>query len=409
MNKTLVINFPTLKMGGIENCIYTYIRYAFSKGFRVIWLCYKEKVIADSFKTVLSQIECVRVNRPGSKTILIDPLNLDGHTVILSFTPLFLNRALLLSECFRHCSIVNLYIVANTKGRFYYIEDNFWGFVRRSVKREASRYNQMWAQHGYIRFFTKLQAESFERCYGIKLDNLSTLLVPPSTKPKELDRITLSSRVKRDEFNLISVTRFQFPHKQYIIGLIKDYGILKKKYPQLKLHIVGYGPGQSLVEDTIKSLDTIAQNDVTLYGEMSKDQLVLLMDRMHLNVSVAGSVRAGAGNGVLSIPARNYCEGDCEVYGYLPETLEKVTATEPGMRAIGFIEEVINMSDEEYEKKCIASYEAYSRRITNPDYFYEQKNELMDIDDIKRGFRFYRRIQWPGDICFKIKKTLGKN
>ena len=395
-------------MGGIESVTHEYIQYAITQGIRVVWLCYSEMQIAETFKDVLNHVECIRVNKPSSKDILIDPLQLDGDVVVLSFTPLFLSRALTLSQNYPHCNMVNLYIVANTRGRYYYSEENFWGLSKRLVAAKAKHFNQLWANQGYLRFFTSLQAEAFERNYDCVFDNKKEIVIPPATETAVLDEKTLKMRISRKEFNLISVTRFQFPHKQYLIGLIKDYGVLKKKYPQLKLHIVGYGPGQSLVEETIGGLSEEAQKDVILYGEMGADEIAQLMKSMHLNISVAGSVFAGARNGVLSIPARNFCEGECEVYGFLPDSYELITATRPGNRAIGYIEEVINMSDTEYEDQCRASYNACCVKDAKPNYIYEQTNALMDPKVVKKAFNFYRRISLPGDVCYKIKKTLGK-
>lgn len=407
-NKTLIVNYPALNMGGIESVCHAYIKYAIAQGVRVIWLCYPEMQIAESFKDVLKYIECVRVNKSSSKDILIDTLHIEGDVVVLSFTPLFLSRALMLSKNYSHCNIVNLYIVANTRGRYYYAEENFWGLASRLVAAKAKKFNQQWAKQGYVRFFTNLQAEAFERNYDYIFDDKREIVIPPASETKVLDERTLKERISRKEFNLISVTRFQFPHKQYLIGLIKDYGNLKKKYPQIKLHIVGYGPGQHMVEETINSLDKDSQEDVRLYGELGAEEIAQLMRGMHLNISVAGSVVVGARNGVLSIPARNFCEGECEVYGFLPESYELITATKPGMRAINFIEEVINMSDDEYEKKCRESYDACCVKDARPNYIYEQKNSPMDFEVVKRAFNFYRRIELPGDICYKIKKHKKK-
>lgn len=407
-NKTLVINFPVLNMGGIESVTHVYMQYAISQGIRVVWLCYPEMQIAESFKDVLNHIECVRVNKSSSKEILIDSLQLEGDVVVLSFTPLFLSRALMLSQNYPHCNIVNLYIVANTRGRYYYAEENFWGLSRRLIASIAKHYNQLWAKQGYVRFFTNLQAEAFERNYGCVFDKNNEIVVPPAMETMALDEQSLKNKIARKVFNLISVTRFQFPHKQYLLGLIKDYGLLKKKYPQLKLHIVGYGPGQSIVEKAISSLGEKAQKDVTLYGELGAGKITQLMKSMHLNISVAGSIIVGARNGVLSIPARNFCEGECEVYGFLPDSYEMITSTKPGMRAVDYIEEVITMSDEEYERRCRASYEACCVKDANPNYIYEQKNASMDPELVKKAFNFYRMIELPGDICYKIKKTIRK-
>lgn len=404
MKKTFVVNYPTLNTGGIENSIHIYMRYALTQGYRVIWLCYPEKNIAESYKDILLGTECVRVNRPSSEDILIDKLELDGKVLILSYTPLFLSRALKLSLLYKSCNISNIYIVANTRGRFYYAEENFFWGINKWIAKKAGEYNRYWASLDYVRFYTKLQIDSFEKHYDFHYDDNERIIVPPVLSTQEIDIDALKKRIPRKEFNIVSITRFQFPHKQYLIGLIKDFGVLKAKYPHIKLHIVGYGPGISLVNSTIAELSDDARKDIILHGELGLDQIDELMKEMHLNISVAGSVGCGGRNGVLSLPARNFCESECEVYGYLPDSYSMTTATEPGKRAIDFIEEVINMSDAEYYHKCMDSYKPYAERKAKPDYLFEQSNSLPERLMVERAFNFYRRISFPGDVCFKIKK-----
>lgn len=110
--------------------------------------------------------------------------------------------------------------------------------------------------------------------------------------------------------------------------------------------------------------------DIKLLGEASPDEISNYMKEAHLNISVAGAVGDGARNGVLSIPARNYCIGECEVYGYLPDSRLKSTSLEKGILVDDFIEEVILMSNEEYIQKCIDSYNTYALNDVDPLYVF---------------------------------------
>ena len=100
------------------------------------------------------------------------------------------------------------------------------------------------------------------------------------------------------------------------------------------------------------------------------------MRNMHLNVSVAGSILCGARNCVVSLPARNYCEGECEVYGYLPSSIKLLSSTEKGSPVIPFIEELINMPTEDYIVECKKSYQAFASLKPRPEYIFEQKGSF---------------------------------
>jgi hypothetical protein len=72
---------------------------------------------------------------------------------------------------------------------------------------------------------------------------------------------------------------------------------------------------------------------------------------------VAGCCSHGARRGLVSIPARHY-NYDGEVYGYLPGSKDLMVSDIPGEPAEKYIEEVLNMSEEKYLKKCKESYDA---------------------------------------------------
>ena len=112
-----------------------------------------------------------------------------------------------------------------------------------------------------------------------------------------------------------------------------------------------------------------------MLGFIKPDDLAYYFDRAHINISVAGGMTEGAKNGVISIPTRHYSYA-CEVYGFLPESIERNLSDEPGQSVVPFIESVINMSNQDYVKYAKLSYDAVISRIDNisidPDYIFKQ-------------------------------------
>ena len=91
-----------------------------------------------------------------------------------------------------------------------------------------------WADRGEVRFYTKLQRIACEEKYNLSFTDVKGIIVPPVNGPSGYDLAALEERVKREVFNIISVTRFDFPHKQFLLGLVDAYALLKTKYNQLK-------------------------------------------------------------------------------------------------------------------------------------------------------------------------------
>lgn len=375
--KTLVINFPALVTGGVENICFSLMRYSIDQGYRVIWLHGTPIRIADAFHDFVSaKVEMVPVWRSMTGRWVHGGINfVNGEEVtVLSFTPFDMDNALKLMEEFSEVNITPIYMVANTRGRYYFIEEYYFGGLRKLLFKFIRKLMENWVDMDAVRFCAEGQVTAFEQHYGLQIKDHKHVLFKEVTGPPELDEVLLKRKANREIFNMLSISRFDFPHKAYLLGLIRSYGHLKERYKNLRLHIIGYGPSKARVTAEIGKLSVEAQSDVILYGEVSKDAIPAMLDEMHLNISVAGSVGVAAECGVLSIPARNFCETECEVYGFLPEARFLATSTEPGFPVEPFIEQVMNMSDNEYIQKCRDSYLAYKDVDVDPEWIFKQQN-----------------------------------
>lgn len=401
--KTLVINFPALMNGGVENICFNLMKYSVSQGYRVIWLHMVPTRIADGFKDfVYTNIEMIPVQRKRNGKWYHGALTFskEEKITILSFTPFDMDNAFKLCEEFPKILITPIYIVANTKGRYYFVEEYYYGIFRKELYKTVQKLMKNWAEMDAIRFCANGQIDSFENHYGVQISNRFSKVIKQIVVPPELDMQLLKERAKREKFNIVSISRFDFPHKGYLLGLIRAYGKLKSKYPNIYLSVIGYGDGQTLVDDEIKKLSSQAQAGITLLGEIKREDFPNVLKNMHLNISVAGSVGVGAVNGLLSIPARNFCEGECEVYGFLPESRGMTISTEKGEPVELYIEQVINMTNDEYIKRCVESYQVYSNVEVDPEYIFKQRINT-DVSILNKH-RFLDSMYAFRDYAYKI-------
>lgn len=393
-----------MTIGGVQQNFINLMQYALSKNHRVIWLYRKPKSFSDAYAEILNRIECVNYDIDNSFEMQCPTLTFKEYESIVWLTSTPSDMHLSLNYCNRNKSIdiTPLYIVSNTKGRYNYLENYYWGPFKSHVLKKFKGIVSKWHAQNLIRYFDINHFYTYQKIYGIQIENPINLVWKPIYSSPALNEEFIVARLIRKEFNIVSVTRFDFPHKQFLLGLIKDYSVLKSKYPQLKLHIIGYGQHENKVKEVIASLPFDVQKDVILYGQKSLSEIAKIMKKMHLNISVAACVRLGAENGVPSLPARNFCGKECEVYGYLPEAKNMTVATEPGKRALGYIEEVINMSEEEYREKCLESYKTYEIKDINPDFMLTQKCKTEDFSFEHEYDRFFRIFQLTHDYFWKI-------
>lgn len=399
---TLVINYPALRTGGIENICFNIMKYSIGRGYRVVWLHYFPVLIANGYKEfVYNNVEMIPVKRNCFGKWIYKNLkfNKDEKITILSFTPFDMDNALKIKEKFSGIDITPIYMVANTKGRYYFIEEYYFGCFRKRLYVSIQAIMKNWVEMDAVRFCAEGQIEAFEAHYKLKVPEHATKLIKGVIYPPKLDEDCLIEKAKRERFNLISISRFDFPHKGYLLGLIRAYGRLKEKYSQLTMSIIGYGPGKDLIEGEIKKLNKNAQQDLKLLGEVCRADFPEVLRNMHLNISVAGSVGAGAINGVLSIPARNFCESECEVYGFLPESRNMTTATISGELVDPFIEQVINMPDSEYIRKTKEAYDSYASIDVDPEWIFKQK---IKGNSFFNNHKFLDRMYAFSDYAYKL-------
>ena len=399
--RTIVINFGTLdKFGGIQKHIYYVIKFMSENGVRVIWLKNKNSVPGEAFAEVLSRnnVEIVNVSENHLYWFKYDDLSFsdDEAVVVASFTVFDMIRALSLKNDFPGKHITCIYSVPDITGNFFFIERYFSGFLKKLVYNRVRKSLSDWNDSGVLLFFADLQIDYFERNYHIKILHRAERQQKGIYAPPEMKEDDLEERSKREgRFNIVTLGRFDFPHKGYMLGLVRAFDRLKSKYPQITLTIIGKGKHESILRDEIDKLDDVKKRDIRLVGEVPNDKLYAYYKDMHLSVAVAGAATDASRLGVLSLIARNHCKGECEVYGYMPEKWTMNAAEEPGELVDDYIEEAIRMSREEYKERCLNAYKAVkegnkSKGMTlNPWFYFDVANKCEEYEMQRRELNFY--------------------
>lgn len=407
--KTLIINYWNMpNVGGIETYLYNLCQYLLNSGERVIWF-YKQKILlAESFKTVFlsEKVERYDIDKVLNTRIHI-PFSYEEEIVILSFYPTAMASAEKLINLYKKdCAITPFYVIPNTTGDFYYIERYFTlfsNYVYKSMKGIIQR----WETGNHIRFFAPQHIEYLQRNYNIIVSSPEEKLLRPVYPCMPLDMQLLDKKANRKEFIIISISRFDFPHKGYLLGLIRAYGRLKTRYSQIRLIIIGYGPDKPKVLREIESLPEGIRDDIKLVGEVPPNELGRYFKQAHLNISVAGAVGQGVKHGVLSLPARNYCVKECEVYGFFPYNIKPGTSLDPGNLVDSYIEDAIQMSKQKYIDLCVESYEHYNqnnKQNVDPLYFFNTVKICKPFESSKKEIRLLNLYNYTIRIILMLKK-----
>lgn len=368
MNVLFVFRYYQFNVGGIQTWVYNIVKELVSENNKVLILTKLDNPIYEGYQTLFSKPPVTLLDYCYEAN-----WNYCNYERVVYYTFTLEDYA---NSCKvkkgSHISNFDLfYAVPNFKGYDYYYDEPFVGWLGNVInKRLTAIFNNM-HRANQIRYFSGSHIDMMTSRYHYEIMDRTVFFVPEIAKVDPFDEKQRHEIWSRKEFRIITVSRFDFPHKAYIIGLIDAYEKLKRKYPSLTLQIVGFGHSLCEIEERIKLLDETARSGVTMVGQTPYDDLPELYKGANLNISVAGCCVLGAKNGVLSIPARHFSYS-CEVYGFLPESIELTTSSEPGNPVVSYIEDVIIMSEEEYIERCRAGHHAFEN--TN------QKTSLLDAN-----------------------------
>ncbi|MEK3879580.1 glycosyltransferase [Paenibacillus sp. FSL M7-0420] len=362
--KTFLFTLSWMEIGGIQTYLIRTIKQLKKNGNRIIWLFPVDGYIDDSFKGSLLNGEIEIVNVDFEKINWINSFDLifkdDEEVVALAFDLINFTFLELMKRKYSKITINSFFWVPHFEGPGVFIEESLNTKTQRVAKKVVGKIIRKMERNNNIFYVNKSHLNAMTRNYKYKVTNKEDkVLVGYSREVLPFDNSLALKRSERDVFNIITVGRFSFPHKEYIIGLLHSYEKLKEKYSHLKLTIIGHGEDEAKVIQEIKLLSSNAQKDIELIGKVEYENLNKHFEKANIFIGVAGSIVDSAINGLISIPVRHYCK-ICEGYGFLPESKEYLTSSEPGIPIEVFIEETINMDTQSYLKLSEDTYNTFS-------------------------------------------------
>lgn len=398
--KTLVIDRASMNIGGIETSQVQLMRYCIGRGYRVVWLTTEAHEKASSYKEVtdLPDVEKYYVKRtPFGPVYPSVPFKKDEHVVALT------------TDLLRYCisqptmrkwkcnSLTHLLTIPHFKGGMALPEMIFRrGKMREYWRRRLASAVAWLVRAGALVGFNRVHLTTYEQNYGISIPNKEAKELKSIFQLESPSEQVIDARVasRKKSFEIITCSRFDFPHKGYMLGLIDAFGGICERHPETRLIIVGYGEGEQQVKDALSRLPEAAQSRVELTGSLSPEQLKGRMQSCHLNVGVAGALWRGAECALPSISMRHYTL-QCEGYGFLDEVGD-ILSEGQGTDMVPLIEHVIEMDDKTYIAKSLASFKAaQARKDVDPEYVFkrpETRRDTLPMPEARARMVFFQRL-----------------
>ena len=272
-------------------------------------------------------------------------------------------------------------------GTWYYPERTFKSKLLRNhlykfMKKQAHKL----VENDCVRAYSLKHLDAYEESYGVQIENKPEKVLKKINQITEYEEAYFENKAKTREksFEIITCTRFDFPHKGFLLGLLEDFEELKAKYPQIRLTIIGYGKDEETLLNKIKTLSKEAQDDIVLVGKVNPGDLHNYFEKCHLNIGLAGALFDGAFCALPSLCVRHFTNS-CETYGFISDMEGTFLRDDPAMEIKPFIEKMITANYEDYIKQTKRDFErAKSVKTNQPNYIFEQTNKSSE--STVRGF-----------------------
>ena len=181
-----------------------------------------------------------------------------------------------------------------------------------------------------------------------------------------------------DSQTILTAARADFPYKGYMIGLIEDYSILKRNYPNLKLEIVSSGDDYNQLIDKINTIPEAQRRDIILHGWMDYERLKEKMRECKVFVGMGTTVFDAALQYKPAIVVRFNTMQNCSDH-FVSENPEYMAANvDCNDPAISRLEKTINMNYDEYKSECHSSFDSVKK-------LYDINKCMQDLVSISTG------------------------
>ena len=349
--KTFLFLYNNLNLGGIQKSMVNIIRQIKKDGNRIIWITTNQNQVDEGFLKDIEGIEIYQYN--SKKYNSLDSLKIffekNEEVVGLAFAYREYCFLLRIKEKNKNMIFTTILWMPHFEGKSLFYEEYFPQPLKLFMKIHMKKQYKKLDKNDNIFYINTSHAKGLSSHYKFLISNLEKKIY---TKPilnckKEFNSEKIKERFKSRKFNILTLSRFSFPHKGYIIGLVKDFNELQKKYPNLTLTIAGYGEDEKILNDEIQKLDKTVQDKIFLIGKVEYDKLDLIFKEANLFIGVAGAVSDASRTGLISIPVRHNTY-TCEGYGYSFKKIDMLTSRAKGKNIKFFIKQVLEMTEKEY-------------------------------------------------------------
>ena len=355
-------------LGGLDSCAIRMFECLRRNGYAAYWMHEDAPIVEYSLTRIIDrlQIEEIVLDKSiaYSNIRLINvPASLKNHNRVI-FICLF--------------DIMLYYIIEKVKNKFgniivdnyFYALHPYYGICRDTYSKSTAirRLYYRLCKHNVTKindnrniiYMDKMCADYVNKHYrlGYGTNDQSILRLGFSVLP--FDEAKIWGKTIRTTFTILTISRFDFPFKGYLLGLIDEFAKIVEKYPNARLSIIGNGLGAEELLSKIRIQNDSVKNAIKLQGKIEYFRLKQYFDDANIFIGMGTTLLDAVNCGVPSIVVDAY-KYECNCVGFFHDNIDKLAGMGSNIivSAHTLIEKVINMSRAEYITLCKAAHQKF--------------------------------------------------
>ncbi len=399
----LLFIYDGLEIGGIETHLVSIAQECNEKKYRMIWAVSKymkgDQTLLDIMRK--SQVETLRVHKINKDRIgnccfydvnRFETLSLASNEEL--FVISFDIQSFFLGE-----SIKKKYSKSNLVHNVFYTPHESMAYRDQDILNRLGNGMIYELYHAFYKsilkkiiandglyFMDELHRKYLKKIYGFTLSKEHVIPLGLNST-KGYDENIARKKRKEEVFRLLSIGRVDFPHKEYILGLVDSFQKIAKEYPFTELTVIGYGKDEELLLSKINSLESEVQSRINFVGKIPLPNLPEYISKAHVCIAQGLSLQEAAKEGVVCIVAPSFSKSD-QSGGYVHEN-EDISLAYKGNRTFyQDIKEIIDMNEENYALMCKHTFEIWLENYGNNNI----DNSLLRMKNInnKRSVNIFQ-------------------
>lgn len=229
--------------------------------------------------------------------------------------------------------------------------------TRKFIKSFYSKLIKEIIDYNSVIFMDDTSIEETEKYYEISINNKEDIVFNLPITVQEFDTIKIDDKAKLTTFNLLTITRAEFPFKGYVLGLIDDFKKLCDIHNDITLTIITFGKDEGKIAEKIKELPSSVQSKISLISQTPYEKLKEYFNQTHLYLGMGTTLLDAVNNGIPALAVQQYTYNNYSSGFFHMQPNLLVGKPDANTTSNDFIESVKQMDKHEYQLLCKKEYD----------------------------------------------------